>query len=73
MFPNKRKKIRGVGGGGGELVFIFQAPVNERCVVVRFLLMQYSGEKVIAVANQNLLLHFKYCIQIRNAGALCTE
>jgi hypothetical protein len=41
MFPNKTKNTE-----GGGLVFMLQAPVNERYVVVKFLLMQNSEKNV---------------------------
>jgi hypothetical protein len=44
MFSNKEGDTEGgwytEGGGGGELVSMLHVPVNERCVVVKILLMQ---------------------------------
>jgi hypothetical protein len=42
MFPYKKRDTEGgvYRRGGGELVAMLQVPVNERCVVVKFLLMQ---------------------------------
>jgi hypothetical protein len=41
IFPNKKGDTKGeYTEGGGELVSMLQVPVSERCVVVKFLLMQ---------------------------------
>jgi hypothetical protein len=47
MFPNKRKNSE-----GGELIFIIQAPVNKRFVVVNFLLMQNSEKNVCCCESE---------------------
>jgi hypothetical protein len=50
MFTNKRKHK----GGGVELIFVLQALVNKRYVVVKFLLMQ-SSEKNVCCCRSELV------------------